>query len=741
MKELNFSTRQSNSTVPFFQDTTFWLFRVLEYCDVKTRNNAIFICKHYSTVLTSNSSFRWRLERLHIEHGIYCTVAMYHDNKGPSPPPNFKELYLSLSNQEKFWLNECNQSDGERGDDTTSETLNINVSVRFKPLQNSNKNMNCIPKVTLPLHQRLKLIRHKHKLRSNRDALNILKKEGQWFHDKWLTVEKENINNANIEELNDKIETKKYAELSCGIRSIDCKKNNVVIVDATRGLRNFEFDKVLHDGCKQSVVYGISAQPLVQDFINGVNACCLVYGVTGSGKTYTMFGPKSTSSKSNGIVQMACEEIFDVLEYREKHLSLDIEAKVSISYVEIYGNDISDLLSNGRTRCSNKAASQGFILRGGAFDYYVQNVKDVLGALKKGEKQKREAATALNDRSSRAHSLVIFTLCQQCKETNISRTSKLFLVDLGGCEQTKKSEIVSGCMTKIGQPISTNSVNPINKIPVGESQYSTGFVKSDRMREAVYINLGLMALKSCVEALASKSQYVPYSNSKLTMMLSSALGGNSKTSVIICAAQEAYQAKETIAALKFGQSCRMVQNWLNTETDFLQKMIDDLDSQIRSCLKEIQQKERWEVREEQRLDTLAEDGTIEYQGFGGVEVRKTTVLVGAEKEHILLHDLLRQKAELTGVSNDYCGDDLKYGGEIGFGDAHSLGLGRKFNQHDVSEYRFGKPMKEKVPLAVHTNGKSSETWKSGDESLNNVEESRLKQMKKKSNLVYSGLSA
>jgi len=42
------------------------------------------------------------------------------------------------------------------------------------------------------------------------------------------------------------------------------------------------------------------------------------------------------------------------------------------------------------------------------------------------------------------------------------------------------------------------------------TEFSTGFVKSERMREAVYINLGLMALKSCVNALASASKYIPY---------------------------------------------------------------------------------------------------------------------------------------------------------------------------------------------------------------------------------------
>ncbi len=635
----------------------------------------------------------------------------------------------------------CDELDGSKSSNRNEEDFNIHVSVRLKPV--SNDNFHKVSKVTLPLHQRLALIKHRHKLSSNRDALNILKEEGEWFQERWLAEEKENIiDNTNASsKIDSKIDDdvgqiERQAMLSCGIQSIDCLKNNVVIVDPTKGLRNFEFDRVLSDNCSQETVYGTSAEPLVQDFINSINACCLVYGVTGSGKTFTMFGPE-------GIVPRAFQEIFDILEYRKLKLNLKIDALVSVSYVEVFGSEISDLLRDGRSCCPNKAASQRFVLSG-ASEFRVNNVNEVVEALRRGDKQKRKAATALNDRSSRAHSIVIISLAQTCKETGVSRTSKLFLADLGGCEQTKKSCIESG-ISKHFQTMKSQLYGEDSDdvdMEDNKNDYSTGFVKSDRMREAIYINLGLMALKSCVEALVSKSKYIPYSESKLTMILSTALGGNSKTSVIICASQDKYLAKETIASLRFGQSCRLVSNSIQTETDFLRHLIDKIDAEILICEEQISKKERWIVREEKRKDVLAEDGTLESTGFGGVEIRKTTVLVGAEEEHIHLRDLIRQKSELVGVTEEY-NDEIhhKFGGEIGFGNAHSYGLGKKFNHKQESEYRFGKPIKNKVPLAVKSTLGDSASWKLGEESLNEVEKSRLNRMKKKSSLVYSGISA
>jgi len=394
---------------------------------------------------------------------------------------------------------------------------------------------------------------------------------------------------------------------------------------------------------------------------------------------------------------------------------------LQISYVEVYGNEILDLLKKGSRVGQSKVSSQRSVLSG-SVEVQVSDVKDVTRLLAIGEKQKRKAATAMNQRSSRAHSVFIVTLNQQCTDTGKSITSKLFLADLGGCEQTKKSDLAAG---------KSNHIDALKELveTAGEAcqevKYSTGFVKSDRMREAVNINLGLMSLKSCIEALTHKRQHVPYANSKLTMLLSSGLGGDSKTAVIVCAAQEDEHSYETINAFKFGQTCRKVANAVRTQTDVLSDLMKELDDQIMSCEARIQQNERWEVKEERVVDGLAEEGTR-------IELRKTTVLTGAEEDRKLLHELLSKKAQLSGSTDSSLSDQQSkggaatYGGNIGFGkQAYEYGLGQQYLSCDEKEnYRFSdKPSEDLVPDAV----KSKKV--------------QVVEAKRKGRLAYSGISA
>lgn len=266
-------------------------------------------------------------------------------------------------------------------------------------------------------------------------------------------------------------------------------------------------------------------------------------------------------------------------------------------------------------------SAQRYVLDGSS-EIRVHSLQDALELLDRGEKQKRKAATALNARSSRAHTLFIVTLHQQCEQTGISAKSQLYLVDLGGSEQIKKSQpYESSCQKDCAS--STNQ-------------------QKQRVQEAIHINLGLLALKQCVEALVKNRKHVPYADSKLTMMLSAGLGGDCKTSLIVCGAQEEVHGSETIAAMSFGQTCRGISNSAQTNINMIQNLLRSIDEQISKCEMKIRENERWDEVDDEIWD---EDGNL-------IEVRKKTIVCGADSYRRELAGLLRQKAALVGENMD-----------------------------------------------------------------------------------------
>ena len=242
-----------------------------------------------------------------------------------------------------------------------------------------------------------------------------------------------------------------------------------------------------------------------------------MYGQTGSGKTWTCFGETlggSTSSagsgssssttadnhnnhnshnshassrinRNRGLVQRACEEVFVAAKQRT---AVGIECHLHVSYVEVYGNEVTDLLKNGERVGHNKVSSQRYVMSGQA-KQSVASLHDITRALNVGDAQKRRASTAMNDRSSRAHSLFVISMSMLCRRTGVSMSSELYLADLGGSEQVKKSKVHHG-----GYDADTGT--------------ALGFQMGQNMKEAVNINLGLLALKKCIGALNEGANYV-----------------------------------------------------------------------------------------------------------------------------------------------------------------------------------------------------------------------------------------
>ncbi|KAL8160109.1 hypothetical protein V2J09_001646 [Rumex salicifolius] len=249
--------------------------------------------------------------------------------------------------------------------------------------------------------------------------------------------------------------------------------------------REFSFNKIFGPNMNQKQIYA-DIQPLIRSVLDGFNVCIFAYGQTGSGKTYTMSGPDLSAEGTWGVNYRALSDLFQMSKSRE------------------------DLVKN--------SSPMNGINVPNASSVPVDCTQDVLELMRIGQKNRAVGATALNQRSSRSHS--ILTVHIQGKELISGTILKgcLHLVDLAGSERVDKSEAIG-----------------------------------ERLREAQHINKSLSALGDVISALAKKSAHIPYRNSKLTQVLQDSLGGQAKALMFVHINPERDAIGETISTLTFAE--------------------------------------------------------------------------------------------------------------------------------------------------------------------------------------------
>ncbi|KAE8810010.1 Kinesin-4 [Hordeum vulgare] len=288
----------------------------------------------------------------------------------------------------------------------------------------------------------------------------------------------------------------------------------------------FQFNKNFGPTTTQDEIYR-ETQSLIRSVMDGYNVCILAYGQTGSGKTHTMCGPSDgLSSNDLGINYMALNDLFTISTSRE-----DVKYDIRVQMVEIYNEQVRDLLSEDTSSTKYPFISDVPFLfsSNGLFNLPdakmcpVQSPSDVMNLMLLGEKHRASGSTAMNNRSSRSHSILTVHVNGKDISGNVS-CSCLHLVDLAGSERVDRSE-------------------------------ATG----DRLKEAQHINKSLSCLGDVITALAQKNSHIPYRNSKLTQLLQSSLGGNAKTLMLAHISPEGESYVETLSTLKFAQRASTVE--------------------------------------------------------------------------------------------------------------------------------------------------------------------------------------
>ncbi|KAL0212827.1 hypothetical protein RCL1_006453 [Eukaryota sp. TZLM3-RCL] len=278
------------------------------------------------------------------------------------------------------------------------------------------------------------------------------------------------------------------------------------------------FDFVFNDNSTNSDVYNQLVSPIVKQTLSGFHGTIFAYGMTSSGKTHTMMG----TPDDPGIVYRVLADIFDRISEENERQYL-----CRISFVEIYNENIYDLLEPKNQPYLRTDTQSDSVLLCSCLEFVVMSAEEALDLLERGNQRRHVGVTKMNDRSSRSHAIFRIILESQERGQNSDgsvKISHLNLVDLAGSERA----------TQTG---------------------ATG----SQLRETANINKSLLYLGTLISKLQSNPNgYVNYRDSKLTYMLSNAIGGNSLTAMICCITPSRFHVEVTKSTLDFAMRAQRV---------------------------------------------------------------------------------------------------------------------------------------------------------------------------------------
>merc|ERR1711991_1265318 len=101
-------------------------------------------------------------------------------------------------------------------------------------------------------------------------------------------------------------------------------------------------------------------------------------------------------------------------------------------------------------------------------------------------------------------------------------------------------------------------------------------------KEAATINSSLLVLGNVIEALATGKSHVPYLECKLTTLLRGAFGGNSRTTVAVCARTEDSSGSETLSTLRFGERASSISNSIKQCASSAEDTLTSLNASLES---------------------------------------------------------------------------------------------------------------------------------------------------------------
>ncbi|KAM5171024.1 kinesin-like protein KIF23 [Mantella aurantiaca] len=366
----------------------------------------------------------------------------------------------------------------------------------------------------------------------------------------------------------------------------------------------YSFKQVFGTQMTQKHLFDVVSKPLVEDLIRGKNGLLFTYGVTGSGKTYTMTGspgqggllPRCLSMIFNSISRFQAQKyIFktddkngieiqnevDALLERQKRetqaqvatrtpmrhrlepefadmINIEDDCKVEevdedsvysvfVSYIEIYNNYIYDLLEEVPIDPIKPKPPQSKILREDQnHNMYVAGCTEV-------EVKTTEEAFDVFWKGQKRRRIANTQLNRES-----SRSHSVFIIKLAQAPLDADGDNV----LQEKEQITLSQLSLVDL--AGSERTNRTKAEGNRLREAGNINQSLMTLRTCIEILRENqmcgtNKMVPYRDSKLTHLFKNYFDGEGKVRMIVCVNPKADDHEESLQVMRFAEMTQEVE--------------------------------------------------------------------------------------------------------------------------------------------------------------------------------------
>lgn len=325
------------------------------------------------------------------------------------------------------------------------------------------------------------------------EELEKLHKEEQMLRKKYLSMMEDMLGKVRVSARLAPMKDDSSKEI---VEAIDEYTFAKIMEDRFAVREEFAFDQAYGPTLSNAEIFA-TVKTVSTRCIEGFNVCVCAYGLSGSGKTNTMFGKPN----DEGMIVRSVEEVFNMCKKRAKKWDSNLEAAM----FELHNDQLTDLFATAEKKLVVKKDVKGLVHVVNAHFVSLTSSELLKESITKGLKK----LSGLGHDQKSSHVFVMVNVECMNKDSGVINNGRMVFSDLAGCNG-------------------------------GDSSFK--------------------ALTNVVDALHKEEDIIPYTSSSLTKLLSDCLGGNSKTLVIVHVHPQEAVWEESKKALELGLNIRKVKN-------------------------------------------------------------------------------------------------------------------------------------------------------------------------------------